>query len=124
MIKERPQRRVGGECAVEVAETGQVVKLFIAIQRAMKVIATALGQHRSDLAQTRDVLLRFAVGLQLEVAQAIGADGFIQRMGQPIVQAISLGYVSRAQGIAQAHGVPHLNVGQRLRGNDIAHTHA
>ena len=120
ILEQRCQRGIGAQRGVEVAEGGQFVELLVAIQRGVESARAVGGDDAGDLAQARQIQLRLAADLDLKVAQAIGADGFLQRVGQAIVQCA----IGGAEGISQAHGMACMDARQRRWGNDIAHTHA
>ena len=100
--EQRRERGIGAQRGVKITEARQIVELFVAIQRGMKALGAVGSENACDLAQTRQIGLRFAADFDLEVAQAVGADVFLQRVGQAVVQRA----ISSGEGIAETDSVP------------------
>ena len=90
------------------------VVLLVAVERC-PVVAGVAVEHGGDLGKPREVRLDVAGDFQLVVPAPVVTDDFLQRLGEPIVDAVRRRLIARNDGIDQADRVAHGDVAARAQ---------
>ena len=119
ILKQGCQGVICPKCLVKITKGSEILKLLIAIQSGQEAVGALLRQDGGDLPEPWQIQMCLTTCLDFEVTQAIGADGFIQGMGESVVELFIGGNVPCPQRIAQADRVAHGDTRLRFGGQHL-----
>ncbi len=109
------------QCLFPVSAKGvEVVEIFVAVERHPPVGGRRAIEQRDDPFQARQVDLRFSGQLDLEIAQAVGTNGRLEILRQPVFDSLLRSDVCGRQRIAEADRVAHVTGAERLTRQQFA----
>ena len=120
----RPQRRRREQSAEVVLERPALAEALVAIERERKPVAAGLRQNLRHAPEPVAIPLRLAVDFDLKVPQPVKPDTRVERLRQPVGDALLGRDLRRPQRIRQAHGVARKQLRRRIRRQPVARRRA